>query len=153
MIDMNVLVNQLIQLFLIICVGYFIFKINILNETANKYLNGLVIKVTLPFFIISSVLEMNTRPDSSTIVSLFTVSIVFYLAMPVLAFIIVKIMLKTIRIEKFHQGLYMFMLIFSNIGFMGMPVLQAACGENGTTAVFYAAILNIFFILKAYITF
>lgn len=150
MIDMTVLVNQLIQLFLVICVGYILFKFNILNETANKYLNGLVIKVTLPFFIINSVLEMKNRPDSSTIASLFTVSIVFYLIMPVLAFIIIKIMLKTIRIKKSRQGLYMFMLIFSNIGFMGMPVLQAACGANGTTAVFYAAILNIFFNIAAF---
>lgn len=150
MIDMTVLVNQLIQLFLIICVGYAVFKFNILNETANKYLNGLVIKVTLPFFIINSVLEMKNRPDSSTLFSLFTVSIVFYLIMPLLAFIIVKVMRKTIRIEINRQGLYMFMLIFSNIGFMGMPVLQVACGENGTTAVFYAAIFNIFFNIAAF---
>lgn len=44
----------------------------------------------------------------------------------------------------------MFMMIFSNVGFMGMPILQAACGENGATAVFYAAVLNIFFNLGAF---
>lgn len=145
MIDMTVLVNQLIQLFLIICVGYLLFKVNILNETANKNLNGLVLNVTLPLLTISSVLKMENRPDSSTIFSLFTVSIAFYLLMPVLAFIIVKIMQKTMHIAKARQGVYMFMLVFSNVGFMGMPVLQAACGENGNTALFYAAVLNIFF--------
>lgn len=55
-------------------------------------------------------------------------------------------MLKTFHIVKSRQGVYMFMLVFSNAGFMGMPILQAACGENGSTAVFYAAVFNIFFI-------
>ena len=38
----------------------------------------------------------------------------------------------------------MYMLVFSNLGFMGMPILQAVCGENGSTAVFYAVAFNIF---------
>lgn len=150
MIDMSVLVNQLIQLFLIICIGYLVFKIGILNETVNKHINSLVINVTMPFMIVSSVLSMTDRPDTSTVFSLFGVSIGFYLIMPVIAFVIVKIMFKTIHIVKSRQGLYMLMLIFSNVGFMGMPILQAACGEDGATAVFYAAVLNIFFNLAVF---
>lgn len=150
MIDMNVLVNQLIQLFLIICVGYLVFKVKVFNESVNKHLNGFVIHVTLPLMIISSVLKIENHPDSSTIILLFCASIIFFIAMPFLAFVIVKIMLKTMKIVKSRQGVYMFMLIFSNVGFMGMPILQAACGENGTTAVFYAAVLNIFFNISAF---
>ena len=150
MIDITVLVNQLIQLFLIICIGYFVFKIDILNETVNKHINSLVINVTMPLMIISSVLAMNDRPEASTIAILFSVSIGFFIIMPILAFIIVKIMLKTMHIVKSRQGAYMFMMIFSNVAFMGMPILNAACGEDGPTAVFYAAVLNIFFNLSVF---
>lgn len=150
MIDMTVLVNQLIQLFLIICLGYLIFKVGILNENVNKHFNSLIINVTMPCMIVSSVLSMTNRPDSSIVVSLFAVSIGFFIIMPILAFIIVKIMLKTMHIEKTRQGVYMFMLIFSNIAFMGIPILQAACGEQGPTAVFYIAVLNIFFNLASF---
>lgn len=150
MIDITVLVNQLIQLFLIICIGYFVFKIDILNETVNKHINSLIINVTMPLMIISSVLAMNDRPASSIIAILFAVSIGFFIIMPILAFIIVKIMLKTMHIVKSRQGVYMFMMIFSNVAFMGMPILNAACGEDGPTAVFYAAVLNIFFNLSVF---
>lgn len=150
MLDMTVLVNQLIQLFLMICLGYLIYKIGILNDNVNKHLNSLVINVTMPSMIVSSVLSMTEHPEASTITSLFIVSIVFYLLMPVLSIIIVKMMLKTIRINKTRQGAYMFMLIFSNIGFMGIPILQTACGENGNTAVFFAAVFNIFFNLGVF---
>ncbi len=150
MIDITVLVNQLIQLFFIICIGYLVFKIGILNENVNKHINSLVINVTMPLMIISSVLSISDRPDASIIVSLFSVSIGFFILMPVLAFIIVKIMFQTMHIVKARQGAYMFMMIFSNVGFMGMPILLAACGKDGPTAVFYAAVLNIFFNLAVF---
>ena len=40
------------------------------------------------------------------------------------------------------------MTIFSNVGFMGIPVLRAATGDSANVAVFYAAVLNIFFNLS-----
>lgn len=103
MIDISVLVNQLIQLFLIICIGYLVYKTGILNDNVNRHINSLVINVTMPLLIISSVLSMTNHPKASTIISLFTVSILFYLIMPVISFIIVKIMFKTMRIAKARQ--------------------------------------------------
>lgn len=150
MIDMTVLVNQLIQLFLIICLGYLIFKVGILNENVNKHINSLIINVTMPCMIVGSVLSMTDRPDTSIVVSLFTVSIGFFIVMPILAFIIVKILLKTMHIQQTRQGAYMFMLIFSNVAFMGIPIVQAAFGEQGSTAVFYVAVFNIFFNLAVF---
>ena len=150
MIDISVLVNQLIHLFLIICIGYLVYKVGIFNDAVNKHLNKLVLNVTLPLLMISSVLNMSNPPDTEILIPLFVISIGFFILMPVVAFIVVKIMLKTLRIVKSRQGVYMFMLIFSNTAFMGMPILEAACGENGSTAVFYAAVFNIFFNLGVF---
>lgn len=150
MIDMTVLINQLIQLFIIICIGFLAYKVNIFNETSTKALNRFILDITLPLMMIDSVLSMKQRPETSEVASLFSASIIFYLVMPVIAFIIVKIMVKTMNIVRSRQGAYMFMLIFSNVGFMGFPILQAACGRQGDTAVFYAAVLNIFFNLSAF---
>lgn len=150
MIDMSVLVNQLIQLFLIICTGYFIYKINILNDTVNKHLNSFIINVTMPLMIISSVWSMSTKPEGSTVANLFVVGLGFFIVMPFIAFIIVKLMRKTIKIKDSHQGPYMFMYIFSNLAFMGIPILQAAFGENGDVAVFYASVFVIFFNLSVF---
>ena len=150
MIDMTVLINQLIQLFIIITIGFITFKAGILNEHANKIFNIFILNITLPFMIIDSVLSMKERPSLSSVSTLFAASIAFYLIMPAIAFIIIKILLKTIHIKKERQGAYMFMLIFSNVGFMGFPILQAACGSRGDTAVFYAAVLNIIFNICAF---
>ncbi len=150
MVEISVLFNQLFQLFLIMCFGYFVFKINIFNENVNKHINSFIINITMPCLTISSVLSIQQRPERSTLITLFVASILFFIIMPIVAFVIVKIMLKTMKIVKARQGLYMFMLIFSNVGFMGMPILQNVCGAQGSTAVFYAAILNIFFNIAAF---
>ena len=46
------------------------------------------------------------------------------------------------RIPIHQRGLYMFMTVFSNIGFMGFPVMKAIFGNE---AVFYTAIFNMIF--------
>lgn len=150
MINMIVLIEQLIQLFIIICVGFIAYKVNIFNDKSIKSLNRFILDITLPLMMIDSVLSMKQRPEGTEVFTLFGASFIFYLIMPVIAFIVVKIMVKTLHIKRSRQGAYMFMLIFSNVGFMGFPILQAACGAQGDTAVFYAAVLNIFFNISAF---
>ena len=133
MINISVLFNQLIMLFLIICTGYLAYKLQYFDELTNKKLNKLVVNITLPMTTIDSVLSMAQRPKGS---------IILYAVLPIISFIIIKL----IKMPFNTQGIYTFMLTFSNVGFMGFPVIQAAFGsEQGTTAVFYAAILNIIF--------
>ena len=147
MFDLSVLTTQLIQLFLVMAVGYIAFKMKILNVDVNKRLSTFVLEITMPIMIIDAVLSLDNsqKPGTSTIVTLFVASILFYVVMPIIAFVVVKILAETINIKKHREGLYMLMMVFGNVGFMGFPILKAACGSNGELAVFYAAILNIFF--------
>lgn len=140
--DIMVVVNQMIQLFLIMGLGYFMMKKKILNYEVNKKLNYIILSITTPCLIISSVCGEN---DASKDVVLYVllVAIVVYLLLPVLSFLLVKIM----RIKKSQQGLFMFMTIFSNTGFMGFPVMKSIFGN---TAVFYTAIFNMLFNLEVY---
>ena len=152
MIDLSVLVSQLIQLFCIMAVGYIAFKAKILNETVNKHMSSFVIQITMPLMIIDAVLKLDDslKPSGGIIATLFIASALFYIIMPIVAFILVKFLSVTIKIKKYRQGLYMFMLVFANVGFMGFPILKAACGDKGDLAVFYAAILNVFFNLCSF---
>lgn len=152
MIDLSVLISQLIQLFCIMAIGYVAFKAKIFNETVNKHMSSFVIQITMPIMIIDAVLKLDesSKPSGSIIAVLFIASALFYIVMPFIAFVLVKFLSVTIKIKKYRQGLYMFMMVFANVGFMGFPILKAACGENGDLAVFYAAILNVFFNLASF---
>lgn len=141
--DIGILTNQLIQLFLVICMGYLLYKINIFNLEVNQRLTKLLLNVSLPAMIINSVLEQTERPPVNEVMMVFAVAVAMYVILPIISILLVKI----IRIPKEQQGVYMFMNTFSNVGFMGFPIISAIHGE---TAVFYTAIINIIFNLSVF---
>lgn len=140
--DITVILNQMIQLFLIIGLGYILNKLKILNDIANKNINTLILKVTMPAMIISSVATQNNA-DSNILVQVFIISLIVYAILPVIGFIITKIL----NINNKQRGLYIFMTIFSNIGFMGFPVMKSIFGQE---SIFYTAIFNMMFNVLVY---
>ena len=140
--DIMVVINQMIQLFLIIGLGYFMQKKKILNDELNTKLNFIVISITTPALIFSSVCTTSISEKSMVIYTL-AIATAVYVALPVISFVLVKLM----RIPMHQKGLYMFMTIFSNTGFMGYPIMKALFGND---AVFYTALFNILFNLEVF---
>ena len=54
---------------------------------------------------------------------------------------------RILKVPKEDRNLYQFMTIFSNIGFMGYPVIQSIFGDE---ALFFASICNLVFNLVCY---
>ncbi len=141
--DIGILINQLVQLFIVICMGYLLYKVNIFNEEVIGKLTKLLLHVSLPAMIVSSVLSQTERPPVNEVVEVFIIAVAMFVLLPVISIIVVKLM----RMPKEQQGLYILMTTFSNIGFMGFPIIDALYGEKG---VFYAAIMNIMFNLAVF---
>lgn len=140
--NISVVLNQMIQLFLIIGLGYILFKIEILNDFANKNINTLILKVTMPAMILSSVMNENNA-DPNLLLQVFIISLIVYALLPIIGLIITKIM----NVNQKEKGLYIFMTVFSNVGFMGFPVMKSIFGQE---SIFYTAIFNMIFNLLVY---
>lgn len=136
--DMMVIINQMIQLFIVIALGYILNRIGIFDQVLNKKLTTLLLSVTTPALILNSVLANENTASISEITMVCIVAFAVFLILPIISFGLVKAM----RIPKKQQGLYMFMTVFSNVGFMGFPVMQAIFGD---AAIFYTAIFNMVF--------
>lgn len=141
--DMMVIINQMIQLFLVIALGYLLNKIGIFDQVLNKKLTTLLLSVTTPAMILNSVLSNTNTASFQEVGMVFIVVIAVFTILPIVSYILVKVM----RMPEEQQGLYMFMTVFSNIGFMGFPVLQAIFGD---ASVFYTAIFNMGFNLLVF---
>ena len=141
--DIHVLIAQMIQLFLIMFCGYGLFKLGILNPEVDSHLTRLVVNVTMPLIILNSVLTRTEADDSSRVITVFLVSLVVYLLLPLVSFSAVRLL----HLPQNQQGVYAFMNTYSNVGFMGFPMITALYGEQ---ALLYVAVLNILFNLSAY---
>ncbi len=140
----EILVTQMSQLFLILLLGYLIYKIKLVDDNFINKFSRLILDVTMPCMVLGSVLKLEERQQlSDVLVSLFTATSLFFLILPITGFIIAKILF----VNKKQLNLYIFMNTFSNVGFMGFPIIQALCGNVG---LFYAAMFNLIFNISIY---
>ena len=136
--DITVVINQMIILFLLMAVGYIIARVGVVGSVFKDNLSTFIINVTMPLMIISAVTSSTVQGNAEDVLTVFILSIVTYLVLPVLAFVLNKIL----SVPKEDRNLYTYMTIFSNIAFMGFPVILSIFGEG---AIFYAAIFNLMF--------
>ena len=141
--DITVILQQMTQFFLIMCLGYILYKIGMITADFSKKLTSLVLHVTMPALILSSVLTQTGERNLSEVLVVFGVAIAMYVSLPILGWIVVKILRFPVNI----QGMYIFMTVFSNVGFMGIPLISALYGEK---AVFYTAIFNLIFNISVF---
>lgn len=141
--DIAIILNQLITLFLLMGTGYVLFKIRLLDPEFDKCLTKLLINVTMPLLIISSVLKLNEKAAVTTVLFVLAAALVLYIVLPAIGWFLAKIL----AVPKKQFGLYVYMTTFSNVGFMGFPLVAALLGDE---AVFYTALFNIVFNLASF---
>ena len=142
--DIKTLITSMVELFIIIFVGYFIYKAKIVDDNFTKKFTKLVLDVTLPAMILASVLTLEERQELYDVITAIAVAAaLFFVVLPGIGFFLAKL----IRAKKEQIGLYTFMNAYSNVGFMGFPVIEGLCGSVG---LFYAAISNLIFNLSTY---
>ncbi len=139
--------NVMVTLFIIVILGYALNKLGYLNENFDKKLSAIVVDVTCPLLILSSVMG-NTLPDRRLILPLLATGFFTYIILTIVAFTIPRFITK----DKDNQGITGFAMMFANVGFIGYPIVASIFGNN---AVFYAALLNMantFFIFTTGVT-
>ncbi len=137
----------MVVLFTIVIIGYVLNKKKMMGGDFDKKLSAIVVNVTCPLLILSSVTG-DTLPDRNLILPLMGVGILTYILLTAVAFTVPKIITR----DREKQGMVGFALMFANVGFIGYPVVASIFGD---TAVFYAALLNMantFFIFTVGVT-
>lgn len=125
----------MITLFALVVVGYVAGKIGYLGGDFDRQLSRLVINITCPALILSSAMT-GELPDRRFILPLLLISVVTYVVLAGVAFVLPRYLTKC----RTDEGAIGFALMFGNVGFMGYPVVASIFGHE---AVFYAAVLNV----------
>lgn len=133
--DLYNIFNQILVIFLVLIVGYAAKKVNAVSDSFCSGLVQFITNISLPAMIISS-MNYDFSPQMLLMSGkLLIICIIAY----IISIIAAYIMPKVFRIKEQKKGVFQFMIIFANIGYMGIPVINAVYGSQG---VFYAAIYN-----------
>lgn len=135
--------NQLGILFTLMLFGYILGKLKILTRDAVGYFTSFIVKVAMPAMIINGMLIPLSAEKLKQGAMAAVISIGVYIGTYGLAIVLPKLFTK----DNSTQSVYSFAIMFSNVGFMGYPVLSALFGEE---AIFVASIYNISFNILVY---
>lgn len=119
-------------------VGFFLKRMNMVGDHFQADLSAYVMKIALPLFILSGTMVDIPRDIYHLVLRMFLISIGYF----VVAIILSKGVGGFFKLLHEHKGPYEFASIFSNIGFMGYPIVQMLLGDS---AIIYVAIFNITF--------
>lgn len=134
----------MVILFIIVILGYVLCKLGYMGDKFDQKLSSIVIDITCPALILSSVMG-SEMPDRTLILPLLGVGFVTYFVLLIFGFLIPRFISKS----RDEQGMIGFALMFANVGFIGYPIVSSIFGPK---AIFYAALLNMpntFFIFTA----
>lgn len=131
--------QQVLILFILIGVGVVCTKTKLLNETVTKGLTDLVLYCVTPCVLIKSFVEIpfSAQKVKELFLSLLIAALI-HVGFILLCYPLVK------DADNSRERMLRFCMIFSNAGFMGLPLQEAVLGEEGTFfGGAYVAVFNI----------
>lgn len=135
--DIMVVFQTMLKLFLLLVLGFVLFKCHIFDEYTNKKISALIVNVASPMLIISSIAGVEGS-NKSIVFLMIGAGILIYIGFIILG----KIINRLFPFPKKDWPVYECMVVFANTGFMGYPVLLDVFGQE---AVFYASLIHMAF--------
>lgn len=135
--DIMVVFQTILKLFLLLILGFVLFKCHIFDEYTNKKISALIVNVASPMLIISSIAGVEGS-NKSIVFLMIGAGILMYIGFIILG----KIINRIFPFPKKDWPVYECMVVFANTGFMGYPVLLDVFGQE---AVFYASLIHMAF--------
>lgn len=129
------LLQQMIVLFILMGIGLLCYKLQIITDEASKKLSAIVVNIANPALVLTGCMGEERIEGRELLVTAVLV-IGVYTVLVILAMMLPRLL----HVEKKSRGTYQAMTIFSNIGFMGFPVVAALYGSS---AVLYASLFTI----------
>lgn len=134
------LLQQMFILFLIMLVGFICQKKGIMNNTGSKVISSIVVNVANPALILSAGINQEDVVEGKMLLYAVAMAVGVYAFLLICAAIVPKI----IGIPQKNVGTYKAMLVFSNIGFMGFPLISAVYGPQALLyGSFYIIVFNV----------
>ena len=135
--------NEMVVILFAVGIGYLAHRLGYLGGEINQKLSKLILNITTPALILSSMANEENLPSVGEVLSILFVAVVFYAMEFVFALIVPKLVGGTPK----EIGVWRFLLCFPNVGFIGYPLVEAIFGHTG---LFYAVIFVMPFNLLNY---
>lgn len=138
--DIKIIFAQMLMLFGMMSVGYFIWKRGWFDEESYRKLSKIVVNILNPLLAVYGVVGKEAAGSGNLLLQNLGFVLLFYLLLSAAGFLIALLL----RTEKNERALYRLMSGFPNAAFMGIPVITGIYGnESMIYIVFYVLGYNL----------
>ena len=115
----------------LVAIGVFAGKRGIVNSVSSKSISTLVIDICNPALMLTSALSGRITADHTELLTAGAVAVIFYAAMVLIGFILPPLL----HVENDKRRFYNIMCVYTNVGFIGIPVASAILPPDGMLCV------------------
>ena len=108
------------------------------KDTTGKTISSIVINIGNPALIIASGMNPERLENKGKLLFTLGVALIYFAIMLAVA----ELLPRLLHADREDYGAYQVMTLFSNIGFMGYPLLDVMYGSN---AIIHAVIFNLLY--------
>ena len=127
---------------ILVGIGIFLYKRGVVDDHTSQRMSTIVMDVCNPALILASLLSGNVTATHHDLIVAIVLGASFYIGLVILGFIFPKL-IKGGEDSRF----YTMMTVYTNVGFIGIPVARAILPEN---AILYVIICNVMYSLLFY---
>ncbi|MEG0768274.1 MAG: AEC family transporter [Ruthenibacterium sp.] len=131
-----------VKIFIMIALGFFLKKRNIITSEFQKNLSEFLMTAVLPFSVLASANSDFSQELAEKIGQSALISIGYYSIALLLIILLARVLFrkKNEQSEDKISGIFVTMCVFANTAFLGIPIVKELYGSEG---VMYAIIYNL----------
>ena len=117
---------QMLSLLIIIGVGYLAAKKKMMDAHTNQQISGMISNIFNPLLIVSSAVTSVGTIPMDQMVKVALIAVGMFVCFIILGMILTPFFAK----DGLQKRLYQLMFVFSNLGFIGIPVISSVFGSQ-----------------------
>lgn len=138
-----IILQQMAVICILVSIGIYLCKKGVVDNLSSKKISAIVMDICNPALIMASILSGNITASRHDLLISMLLSFAFYIFLVGLGFIIPRIL----GVAADKRRFYNLMTVYTNVGFIGIPVARAILPEN---AILNVIVCNVMYSLLFY---
>lgn len=141
--SLSVILQQMGVICILVAIGIGLERKRVVDRLTSRQLSAIVVDVCNPALILASILSGDITATHKDLLTAAALGVGLYAVLVTLGFLMPRIL----RVAPDKRRFYNLMTVYTNTGFLGIPVARAVLPAN---SIIYVIVINVFYSLLFY---
>ena len=139
----SIVLQQMGVITILVAIGIYLYKTNVVDNNVSRKLSVIVMDICNTALILASILSGNITATHKDLITALILGLIFYFGLVIFGFLFPFL----IKADRNQHRFYNLMTVYTNVGFIGIPVARVILPEN---AILYVIVCNVMYSLLFY---